>query len=113
MPNLTTNYDFQLPLVNDPTDEDLWGDELNDNFTSLDSLLFTATNWIKREVTGTDSATIADRNKIILGDATLGSYVQTLPSAATVEDGFAIIFTKTDATANTITLTKAGSDTIG
>lgn len=113
MPTLTPNYDFNLPLVNDATDQDLWGGELNDNFTSLDSLLYTATNVQKRVVTGVDTATISDRNRIILGDATLASYVQTLPSAATVGNGFVIAFTKTDATANTISVTRTGSDTIG
>jgi len=40
MPSLTPNYDFYLPLVNDPTDEDLWGGYLNDNFSSLDTIIF-------------------------------------------------------------------------
>lgn len=39
MPNTTTNYNFYLPLVNDPTDQDLWGGYLNANFTSLDTLI--------------------------------------------------------------------------
>lgn len=39
MPNLTPNYSFFLPLVDDPTDQDLWGGYLNDNFSSLDTLL--------------------------------------------------------------------------
>lgn len=39
MPNLTTNYSFNKPLVNDATDEDLWGGYLNDNWDSVDSLL--------------------------------------------------------------------------
>ena len=44
MPNSTTNYSFNLPLVNNATDADLWGGQLNSNWTSLDSLLLTATN---------------------------------------------------------------------
>ncbi len=43
MPNLTTNYSFYLPLVNDPTDEDLWGGYLNANWTSIDTILNTRT----------------------------------------------------------------------
>lgn len=113
MPTFTTNYDFSLPLVNDPTDEDLWGNELNDNFSSLDSLLFTATNAVKRVVVADDTATIDDRNKILLCDATAGFFTQTLPSAATVGDGFTIAFVKTDATGNQISVTTGGSDTIG
>lgn len=112
MPTFTTNYDFNLPLVNDATDQDLWGGELNDNFTSLDSLLYTATNWTKRVVTSTDSATSGDIKKILLSDATLASYVQTLPPASS-GNGFPIAVCKTDATVNTISVTRAGSDTIG
>ena len=39
MPNFTTTYSFNLPLVNDPTDADLWGGYLNTNWTNLDSYL--------------------------------------------------------------------------
>lgn len=39
MPTFTTNYSFNLPLVNDPTDEDLWGGQLNANWTRVDSIL--------------------------------------------------------------------------
>jgi len=40
MATTTPNYDFNLPAIADPIDEDLWGAELNANFTSLDSLLY-------------------------------------------------------------------------
>lgn len=43
MPNLTPNYSFNLPLVNDPTDQDLWGGELNTNWSSIDTILNTRT----------------------------------------------------------------------
>jgi microcystin-dependent protein len=46
MPNLTTNYSFNLPLVNNATDADLWGGQLNSNWTSIDALLKTASNAI-------------------------------------------------------------------
>jgi microcystin-dependent protein len=39
MSTTTTNYDFIKPGVNDPTDEDLWGGMLNDNFDSIDTNL--------------------------------------------------------------------------
>jgi hypothetical protein len=39
MPNFTTNYNFNLPLVADPIDSDLWGGQLNSNFTKLDTML--------------------------------------------------------------------------
>lgn len=34
---LTPNYGFILPAVNSSVDEDLWGDELNENFSNLDT----------------------------------------------------------------------------
>lgn len=39
MPNSTTNYSWNLPLVNNATDADLWGGQLNSNWTDLDSTL--------------------------------------------------------------------------
>ena len=39
MASTTTNFSFTLPAVNSPVDQDIWGDQLNANFTSLDSLL--------------------------------------------------------------------------
>lgn len=39
MPNQTTNFSFNKPLVNDAVDEDLWGGQLNDNWDSIDTLL--------------------------------------------------------------------------
>lgn len=39
MPNLTSNFSFNKPLVNDATDEDLWGGYLNDNWDDVDNIL--------------------------------------------------------------------------
>lgn len=39
MPTSTTNFGFQKPLVNDPTDEDLWGGYLNDDLDDIDAEL--------------------------------------------------------------------------
>jgi len=39
MPNLTSNFSFNKPLVNDPIDEDLWGAQLNANWDSVDTIL--------------------------------------------------------------------------
>lgn len=44
MPTSTTNYGFQKPLVNDPTDEDLWGGYLNDSLDDIDTEIKTARN---------------------------------------------------------------------
>lgn len=39
MPNTTTNYSFEKPLVNNSTDQDVWGGYLNTNWNDLDSIL--------------------------------------------------------------------------
>lgn len=39
MPTLTTNYSFNKPLVNNATDADLWGGQLNSNWDDLDTEL--------------------------------------------------------------------------
>jgi microcystin-dependent protein len=39
MATLTPNNGFILPSVNDPTDQDLWGGYLNENFEALDDLI--------------------------------------------------------------------------
>ena len=39
MPNYTPNYHLALPLVNDPTDEDIWGDEINGDMTIIDTVM--------------------------------------------------------------------------
>lgn len=108
----TTNFGFTLPSVNSPTDENLWGGQLNGNFTSLDSLLLTASNITIRATTGTDPITAADQNKIILANATAGAFAETLPAASSVSNGFMVIVKKTDSTANAITITPSGADTI-
>lgn len=41
MPNLTTTYGWQQPLVADAIDADLWGGELNSNLAAQDTLLST------------------------------------------------------------------------
>ena len=40
MPTFTPNYNFNKPLVNNATDADLWGGQLNSNWDSVDTLLF-------------------------------------------------------------------------
>lgn len=39
MPNSTTNFSLNKPLVNNATDEDLWGGYLNDNWDDADEIL--------------------------------------------------------------------------
>lgn len=111
MSNLTTNYDLYLPLVNNATDQDLWGGYLNDNFTSLDSLVFTATNWVSSAVAINTTVTDADRNKVFLVDSTSGNITLTLPAAATVGSGFTIAVKKV-VSANSVIIDGNASETI-
>lgn len=114
MPTSTTNYALQKPLVNDPTDEDLWGDELNDDLDDIDGLLkqgITLTNQVTQTTGFTATATISTKY-LYPCDATIASYAATLPTAASAGNGGTVAFKKMDATANTITVTRAGSDTI-
>ena len=39
MPNSTTNFSFNKPLVNNATDADVWGGYLNDNWDDVDELI--------------------------------------------------------------------------
>jgi hypothetical protein len=112
MPNLTTNYDFYLPLVNNATDQDLWGGYLNDNWTSIDSLLKIASDVVVLSKTTTYSVVVADQNKLIICNATSGAITINLPAAATAGNGFRIYVKKTDATANAVTIDGSGSETI-
>lgn len=56
MSSLTPNYQFVLPGVGDPADEDLWGDQNNANWSSLDTLLFAKAPLASPVFTGTPKA---------------------------------------------------------
>ena len=113
MPTFTTNYNFNKPDVASPTDEDIWGDQLNANWDSADGLLNTATNTISRtENTSPVSTDLTDRNKILLIDATSGDITIDLLAAATAGDGFSITVKKTDATTNSVIIDGNASETI-
>ena len=43
MATTTTNFDFTLPAVGGAIDADLWGDQLNGNWTSIDAILVATT----------------------------------------------------------------------
>lgn len=55
MPTFTTYYNLAKPLVNDPTDEDVWGNELNSNMDIIDSTLHTIATSV---VGGTPAGTV-------------------------------------------------------
>lgn len=54
----------------------------------------------------------ADRGKMILADATGGSFTITLTAAATLGNDFPIVIKKVDSSANTVTIDADGSETI-
>lgn len=113
MPNLTTNFSLNKPLVNNATDQDLWGGYLNDNFDTIDTQLLLCRDWKKRVITAADVMVLSDRHKMLLCDATIAPFAETLPSAATAGDGFEFTAVKTDSSGHAVTLTPVGADTIG
>lgn len=120
MSTSTSNYGFILPAVNSPTDSDLWGGELNANISEQDALFLTAINWVTSAPTTsfsvtaptTGSGTTGNAKNAFLCNATSGAIVATLPAATAAGNGFAVAFKKTDSSAQTVTLTAAGSDKI-
>lgn len=112
MPSLTTNFSLNKPLVNSATDQDLWGGYLNDNEDTVDAALKTARDFVTRSISGADTATSSDRNKLILCNASGAALTPVLPSAATVASGFEIAYKKTDSSGNSVTVTRAAAETI-
>lgn len=112
MPTSTTNFSLNKPLVNNATDQDLWGGYLNDNMDTIDAALKVARDQIKRTITSTDSLVAGDRNKLLLLDATSAAFTFTLLAAATAGDGFTVTLKKTDSSVNAITIDGSGSETI-
>lgn len=107
MPNNTTNFEFNKPLVNNATDADLWGGYLNDNWDSVDAL-FPLTTSAK---SSSFNVGATEFNYTYLIDASGGTVTATLPAVANVYAGFTVRFKAIDAS-NTITLDGNGSETI-
>ena len=120
MPTFTTNYGLSKPLVNNATDQDLWGGELNGDMDELDVLLKVGMNFTpSSSQTSTfsvtaptvGSQTTGSANMLYLCDATGGAFAANLPTAASCS-GMKVAFKKTDATTNAVTITGNGSETI-
>jgi len=108
MPTYTSYFNLAKPTVNDPVDADQWGGLLNSDIDAIDGLL--------RGVTSDKSASFTvqttEFGQIYLCNATSAAIIATLPSAATAGNGFKVAFKKTDSSANAVTLTPNGADTI-
>jgi hypothetical protein len=120
MPNFSPNYGLALPLVNDPTDQDLWGGYLNGDMDEIDSLIKSALNSTPIPETAsfsvsaptTGSSAIGGSNAFYPCDATANSIIVSLPSAASAGAGFKATFKKIDVSANTVTLMPSGAELI-
>jgi hypothetical protein len=120
VPSSTTNFGLLQPLVNNPTDQDLWGGFLNQNIDDDDVLLLTAmTNKTVVEtasfsVAGRTAGTSATGNSrnLFLCNCTSAAVTASLPAANSVDNGFIVAFKKEDGSANALTIAPAGSDTI-
>lgn len=119
MPTQSTNFGLFLPLVNNPTDQDLWGGYLNTDISNLDSLLLSALNFTTSAQTSSFSVTgmtagspaVGNNKTLFACTATSGAIIATLP-AASASAGLHIAFKKMDTSANAVTVTAAGSDLI-
>jgi len=112
MPSFTTNYNLAKPNVNSADDEDLWGEQLNTNFDTIDAKLKIAIQQPTAAKTGAYTVVETDIGKTILVDATGGAVTITLLAAATAGDGFALTVKKVDASANAVTVDGDASETI-
>ena len=119
MPTTTTNYGLNKPLINNATDQDLWGGYLNGDLDNVDTLLMTAFSWTTPSETNnftvtaptTGSTTTGSAKQFYLCNCASNTIAVTLPAASTCAY-MAVAFKKMDSTANAVTLTPNGADTI-
>jgi len=108
MPTQTANFSYNKPLVNNATDADLWGGQLNTNWDDLDTDL-ALTTAVKSATSFNVGAT--EFNFTYLIDASSNNVTANLPAASTVFNGFVVRFKATDVT-NVITIDGDSSETI-
>lgn len=114
MPTTTSNYALFKPLVNNATDQDLWGGYLNDDMDDIDTLLragITVATQSSQTSGFTADASISVK-KLYPCDASSAGFTATLPAAATTANGATVYIKKTDSSANAVTIARTGSDTI-
>ena len=103
MPTPTSKFGYNKPLVNNATDADLWGDQLNDNWDDIDTNL----SWETSSETADFNVGDDEFNFFYLIDSSAGNVTATLPSTIPF-NGFVIRFKAEDVT-NTITLDGNGN----
>lgn len=106
MANLTTKFLFNLPLVNNAIDADLWGGQLNSNWTAIDTDLAPDTS-----LETADFNVTAQHNAFYSIDASGSAVTATLPSSGII-DGFTVYIKATDVT-NAITIDGNGNNIDG
>lgn len=114
MPTSTTNYALQKPLVNSAVDQDRWGDELNADLDSIDTLLKTGITLSvsASQTSGFSAAVSISAKNLYPCDATGGAIIALLPTAAAAGNGAIVAFEKTDVSTNAVIITRASTDTI-
>ena len=81
-------------------------------YDQTNGLFFPAFTPLTSAKTGAYTVVLADRNSVILADATSAAFTVTLPAAATAGAGFIVTVKKTDASANAVTIDANASETI-
>jgi len=88
------------------------GDPPSSSVWTIDNALFLEQLWTTTTKTSDYPAVEADRDKVILVDATAGNVTITLLAAATAGDGFMLAVKKTDSGVNTVIIDANSSETI-
>ncbi len=102
MPSLTSTYNFNLPLVNNAIDANLWGGYLNANWTALDALLSGSTSLTSLSLSSTLSVTG-------LITATAGVKIPTGQAIYDGNNNELVKFTTTASAVNEITIANAAT----
>lgn len=99
----STKFVLAASSAGDPPTSSIW---------TVDNALATEQLWTTVTKTSNYTVVEADRDKLILVDATSGSVTISLPAAATAGNGFRISIKKIDSSGNTVTTDANSSETI-
>lgn len=99
----STKFVLATSAAGDPPTSSVW---------TIDNGVSTEQLWTTTTKTANYTVTEADRDKLILVDATSGAVTITLLAAATAGDGFRVAIKKIDSSGNAVTIDGNGSETI-